>query len=43
MRLVDAHLALALLSSLCAGDPDAIRLLRGKLRRLTPMLIPHLG
>jgi uncharacterized integral membrane protein len=41
MRLSDAQLALALLSSLCVGDPNAIRLLRELLRQLSPTLIPH--
>ena len=43
MRLADTQFALALVFSFGAGDPDAIRLLRGLLRRLKPRLIPHLG
>lgn len=43
MRLADAQLALALLTSLRAGDPEAIELLRRQLRRLKPPLIPRQG
>jgi hypothetical protein len=38
MRLADAQLVLALLTSLRAGDPEAIDLLRRQLRRLKPTL-----
>lgn len=42
MRLADSQLALAPLTSLCAGDSDAIELLRCQLRRLKPTLTSQL-
>jgi len=42
MKLADAQLALALLTSLRAGDSDAIDLLRRQLRRLKPTLTSRL-
>lgn len=41
MVLADAQLALALLTSLRGGDPEAINQLRRQLRRLKPNLTPR--
>lgn len=38
--LVDSQLALAALASLCAGDREALVLLRRLLRRAQPLLVP---
>ena len=41
LTLADSHLALAALASLCAGDREALGLLRRLLRRAQPLLLPR--
>jgi hypothetical protein len=41
LTLVESQLALAALASLCAGDREAIGLLRRLLRRAQPLLVPR--
>jgi len=43
LTLADSQLALAALSALCAGDRDAIELLRRLLRRVRPTLVSQPG
>jgi hypothetical protein len=43
LLLADLQLALAALASLCAGERDAIQLLRRLLRRLGASLLPRVG
>ena len=39
LTFVESQLALAALASLCAGDPEAVGVLRGLLRRVRPSLV----
>ncbi len=41
LTLAESQLALAALGSLCAGDRDAIGVLRRLLRKVRPSLLPH--
>jgi hypothetical protein len=41
MTLGESQLALAALASLCAGEREAIDLLRNLLRRVKPTLLAH--
>jgi hypothetical protein len=41
LTLAESQLALAALASLCAGERDAIGVLRGLLRRVRPTLVPR--
>ncbi len=43
MTLAESQLALAALASLCAGQREAIDLLRRLLRRVRPMLLPRVS
>ena len=43
MTLAESQLALAALASLCAGERDAIAILRRLVRRVRPTLIRHIG
>jgi hypothetical protein len=43
MTLAESQLALAALASLCAGEHDAIGVLRMLLRRARPTLLHRLG
>jgi hypothetical protein len=43
MSLVESQLALAALASLCAGERDAVEILRRLLRRVKPTLLPRAG
>ena len=43
LTLAESQLALAALASLCAGERDAIRILRGIVRRAHPTLMPRVG
>jgi hypothetical protein len=40
LSLAESQLALAALASLCAGEHDAVEVLRGLLRRVRPMVVP---
>lgn len=40
LTLTESHLALAALGSLCAGERDALDVLRRLLRRARPTLVP---
>jgi hypothetical protein len=41
LAVAEAQLALAALASLCAGERDAIKILRQLLRRVRPTLVPR--
>ena len=41
LSLAESQLALAALASLCAGERDAVGVLRRLLRRSNPMHVPH--
>ena len=41
LTLGESQLALAALASLCAGERDAVEVLRRLLRRVRPMVVPH--
>lgn len=41
LRFSDSQLALSALASLCAGDREALDLLRRVLRRAHPLLVPR--
>jgi hypothetical protein len=43
LSLAESQLALAALASLCAGERDAIQILRGLLRRAKPTSVPRIG
>jgi hypothetical protein len=43
MTLAESQLALAALASLCAGERDAVAILRRLLRRTRPTLLPRVG
>jgi hypothetical protein len=45
LTLAESQLALAAVASLCAGekDTDALKILRGVLRRAKPTLLPRVG
>ena len=43
LSLAESQLALAALGSLCAGQRDAVDVLRRLLRRVRPTLVPHAG
>jgi hypothetical protein len=43
LTLAESQLALAALASLCAGERDAIEVLRRLLRRVRPMVVPPTG
>jgi hypothetical protein len=43
MTLAESQLALAALASLCAGEREAVEILRRLLRRVRPTLIRGLG
>jgi hypothetical protein len=43
LSLAESQLALAALASLCAGERDAIAVLRRLLRRVRPTLVPRVG
>jgi hypothetical protein len=43
MSLAESQLALAALASLCAGERDAVEVLRRLLRRVRPTVIPRAG
>jgi len=42
MTLAESQLALAALTSVCAGEPDALEILRRLLRRVQPTLVSHI-
>jgi hypothetical protein len=41
LTLAESQLALAALASLCAGERDAVGVLRRLLRRVRPSVVPH--
>lgn|SRR5438045_3115589 len=41
LSLAESQLALAALASLCAGERDAVEVLRRLLRRVRPTTVPH--
>jgi hypothetical protein len=43
LTLAESQLALAAVASLCAGERDPLKILRGVLRRAKPTLLPHVG
>ena len=43
MTVAEAQLALAALASFCAGERDAIRILRRLVRRVRPTLMPRVS
>jgi hypothetical protein len=43
LTLAESRLALAALASLCAGERDAIAVLRRLLRRVRPTAAPHVS
>ena len=43
LSLAESQLALAALASLCAGERDAVEVLRRLLRRVRPTLVPRAG
>jgi len=43
LSLAESQLALAALASLCAGERDAIDILRRLLRRVRPLVVPRLS
>lgn len=43
LTLAESQLALAALASLCAGERDAIAILRAVVRRAHPTLVPRVG
>ena len=43
LTLTESQLALSALASLCAGERDAVEILRRLLRRVRPTLLPQLG
>ena len=43
LSLAESQLALAALASLCAGERDAVDLLRRLLRRVRPTVVPRAG
>jgi hypothetical protein len=43
LTLAESQLALAAVASLCAGERDALKILRGVLRRAKPVLLPRIG
>jgi hypothetical protein len=43
LTLAESQLALAAVASLCAGERDALKILRGVLRRARPTLVPRIG
>jgi hypothetical protein len=43
LTLAESQLALAAVASLCAGERDALKILRGVLRRAKPTLLPAIG
>jgi hypothetical protein len=43
LTLAESQLALAALASLCAGEREAIELLRRLLRRVRPVVVPKIG
>jgi hypothetical protein len=43
LTLAESQLALAALASLCAGERDAVRILRSLMRRARPTLIPRVS
>jgi hypothetical protein len=43
MSLAESQLALAALASLCAGERDAVEILRRLSRRVKPTLLPRAG
>jgi hypothetical protein len=43
VTLAESQLALAALASLCAGERDAVEVLRRLLRRVRPTVVPHAG
>src|SRR5437763_12586024 len=43
LSLAESQLALAALASLCAGERDAIEVLRRLLRRVRPTVVPRVG
>src|SRR5947208_4731992 len=43
LTLAESQLALAAIASLCAGERDALRVLRGVLRRAKPTLLPRVS
>jgi hypothetical protein len=40
LTLAEAHLALSALTALCAGDREAVGVLRRLLRRVRPTVVP---
>lgn len=43
LTLAESQLALAALASLCAGERDAVEILRRLVRRMRPTLVPRAG
>jgi hypothetical protein len=43
LSLAESQLALAALASLCAGEREAVQVLRRLLRRVRPMVVPRMG
>jgi hypothetical protein len=43
LMLAESQLALGALASLCAGERDAVHVLRSLLRRVRPALVPRAG
>jgi hypothetical protein len=43
LTLPESSLALAALIALCAGDREALGLLRRLVRRVRPLLVPQIG
>lgn len=43
MTMAESQLALAALASMCAGEREAVQLLRKLLRRVRPTLIHQIG
>jgi hypothetical protein len=43
LTLAESQLALAALASLCAGEREAVQVLRRLLRRIRPALVPRVG
>jgi hypothetical protein len=43
LTLTESQLALAALTTLCAGDPEAAALLRRLVRKAKPALVPRVG
>ena len=43
LTLAESQLALAALASLCAGEREAVEVLRRLLRRVRPLVVPRVG